>query len=96
MLILVALYIINLRYTVGPRGIKQNLKNQGRDLRRVNGYVSRIPIIYCMKSQQLGHTRAVLGSTAESTCCGLNRPSCLARPSYALIARIFEKYIWNT
>ena len=43
-------YILLNTYTVGPREIKQNLKNQGRDLRRVNGYDSRIPNIYCMKS----------------------------------------------
>ena len=54
----------------------------------MNGDVSRIPNISCMKSCIEGRGRAVLGNTADSACNGLNWLCCLARPSHALQSRI--------
>ena len=58
---------------------------------RIDQYASRIPKMHCMKSQQIGHGRALLGSTANSAQfwrIGQNWRCYLARPFHALFARI--------
>ena len=77
--------------TVRQTKIQNKVKCQQQNLPRVDQHASRIPKMYCMKSQQMGYGRAVLASTANSgrfAKSGQNRQSQLVRPSYILFARI--------
>ena len=64
---------------------------QEKKLPKVDQYALRIPKMYFMKSQQIGHGRAVLASTADSAQfwqIGQNWPCYSAQPFHALFARI--------
>ena len=60
----------------------------------VNGYDSRIPNIFCLKSQQIGHGRAVLASASQASQIaksGLLGWQELVGPSHVLFARNLNK-----
>ena len=81
----------NKRNIVRYNKIQYKVKSQEQNLPSVDQYTSRIPKMYCMKSQQIGRGRAVLTSTANSgrfAKIGQNRQWQLARPFHALFPRI--------
>ena len=77
--------------TVRYNKIQYKVKIQRQNLPRVDQNASRILKMYCMKSQQIRHRRAVLSSTANSgrfAKIGQNWQCQLAGPFHALFARI--------
>ena len=61
---------------------------------QVNGYASRIPSIFCLKSQHIGNGRAVLapaGRTSQITKSGSLGRQELVLPFHVLCARISNK-----
>ena len=79
-------------FTVRNNDIQFKVKNQHQNLPRGDQHASRIPKMYCMKSQQMGHGRVVLASMANSgqfAKSGQNRLCCqLAQPFHALFSGI--------
>ena len=78
-------------YTQQAEPFLIKLQTPEKKLPRVDQYASRIPKMYSMKSQQIGHGWAVLSSTANSgpfAKIGQDRHCQLARSFHALFARI--------
>ena len=64
----------------------------------MNGYASRIPNIFCLKSLHIGHGRAVLAPASRASQIfksGLLGWQELVRPFHVLCTRISNKIYWN-